>query len=138
VSRTSALKTGCPGCANYGFDERKAAILYFIEHLDFSARKVGITNSDNRGDRIARFGSRGWRVVYKVEDPDGRKIRLMEKAILQWLRVDQQLPAFLGKAEMVGTGGSSETFSADGISNLEIIKTIELLNSEIGILTWVD
>lgn len=127
------LGNGCPRCAWTGFDVSKSAIFYFLQHKEFAARKVGITNQDLKSDRIEGFKSRGWEVIDTFSSDDGHKIRDMETAILKWIRKDLSLPAFLGKEEMGRHGGWKETFSAEGVSNVEIHKKISFTAEMLGI-----
>jgi hypothetical protein len=117
---------GCPSCAVFGYDSTREGILYFIEHSTYKARKIGITNLVNRGDRIADFKELGWTEV-KTWVRGGQVIRDAETTTLRWIRKDLGLPQFLGKEEMGPHGGQTETFSNDGPSNLEVIEKVELV-----------
>lgn len=115
---------GCPTCAEYGFKPHKPAILYFIVNESLSARKVGITNSEERRIRLSGFEKRGWTEILIVENESGDKILELEKMVLNWIRQDLTMPVFLTAKEMGRQGGWTETFAAEGISNNEIVKRI--------------
>jgi hypothetical protein len=118
---------GCPSCSKSGFDPGRAGVFYFIENQDLRARKVGITNKERRNDRLQNFASDGWVILQTVESSDGDFIQSLETRVLRWIRKDCGLPQFLGKEDMGRTGGYSETFSMDTISNAEIIRKIDEL-----------
>lgn len=117
--------TGCPTCATFGFDPNKPGIVYFIENNKHLARKIGITNQDLKKSRIEQFQKAGWTVIRVWNISDGSLTRKLESEMLRWIRKDQGLPQYLGSLEMKFTGGATETFSAEGPSNLEIIQRIE-------------
>lgn len=123
---------GCPQCAQFGFKPSSPALLYFIENPALSARKIGITNSSNRGSRVSRFEFKGWRVVHTVEHQSGSLIRELERLTLQkWIRMELGLPVKLAKSDMGGIGGETETFSFSGPSNTEVIEKIDSLFSQL-------
>lgn len=118
---------GCPSCSKSGFDPGRAGVFYFIENQSLRARKVGITNKDRRNDRLQDFANDGWVILKTVESADGDFIQSLETKVLRWIRKDCGLPQWLGKEDMGRTGGYSETFSIDTVSNIEVIKKIEEL-----------
>lgn len=126
-------KSGCPSCAEYGFKPHKPAIFYFIENESLSARKVGITNSEERRVRLSGFARRGWTEILIVESERGEEILSLEKRILSWIRKDLSMPIFLTAKEMGRQGGWTETFAAEGISSHAIVNRILTEKSSIGI-----
>ncbi len=125
-----AIGQGCPTCATTGFDPSKPALLYFITHRGFGARKVGITNTGT--GRLRSFAKAGWVENFTKEHSDGAVTREVEVAVFDWLRRDLQLAAYLGKEEMRQTGGWTETFSMEGPSDNEIIARIEAEFDRLG------
>lgn len=123
---------GCPTCAEYGFKPHKPAIFYFLENGALSARKVGITNSDERNTRLSGFIKTGWREILTIEDQSGERIQVLERALLGWLRVDLELPVQLTSEQMGRQGGWTETFPSDGISNDRIAEEISKRYREIS------
>lgn len=115
---------GCPECAEYGFKLDKPSVVYFLRHHHLNARKVGITNTHNRYDRVAAFKFNGWTVVKKWP-MEGRTARAIESLALAWIRGELRLPQYLGRQDMRRTGGETETFSSDGPSDREVIRKIE-------------
>lgn len=116
--------TGCPSCANYGYDATQVGQLYFIKCVSLNARKIGITNPQRKYDRIAGYGPE-WNVIKTYSHFDGQVIRDLETIVLRWLRKDLQMPPYLGKEDMAGGSGHSETFTMDGISDFEVLQKIE-------------
>lgn len=114
---------GCPNCAKYGFDPTRSAVLYFLTHDAFQARKIGITNRD--GYRIGRFQKSGWLALKTVECANGHDATRVERALFDWIRKTHSLPIFLGREEVGSIGGWTETFSMEGPSDAEIIARIE-------------
>lgn len=115
---------GCPSCATFGFNQSKPGIFYFIEHKDFGAKKVGITNVTS--SRLAMFQSKSWQIIKTYEFDEGFMARRLEVAILRWLRKDLQLPIYLGVEETGSGGGWSETFSGEAVSDSQVISRINL------------
>ena len=122
IGQSRAAGTGCPICATFGFDPTKPSVLYFIENQALAARKVGITNRGTT--RLRDFTRQGWATIHLVHREDGYVIREVERRVLSWIRVDLGLPAYLEARDMRRLGGWSETFSADGPSDAEIISRI--------------
>lgn len=116
---------GCPACARRGYDSTKPGLFYFIRHKEMRARKVGITNPHVTANRLKAFQKAGWDVVKTWSHVDGDFIRSLETAVLQWLRKDQGLPPYLTAGVMPGPGGADETFSEDGVSDLNVIGYID-------------
>lgn len=124
VNARTYMGTGCPTCAQYGFDASKPGILYFIVHQRLAARKIGITNVGKR--RLASFAKSGWVQLLLEEREQGLAVRDVETAVLSWLRKEHALPQYLGKEEMGKEGGWTETFSEEGPTNVEVIERIKL------------
>jgi hypothetical protein len=115
--------TGCPTCSAGGYSTAAAGVFYFIENSQLQARKVGVANQTSA--RLANWIDLGWKLIYEVRSADGLHILNLETMTLRWIRKDVGLPAFLGKEEMGRPGGWSETFSGEGISNMEVIDKIQ-------------
>lgn len=121
-ARTAARRTGCPKCAKAGFDPSSPGIFYFLEHSEWLAKKIGITNSGIKTDRLALFRSHGWNVRWTFQSPDGYLILSLETQMLRWIRKELGMPRYLGQEETRHTGGHSETFSSEGITESEVIN----------------
>ncbi len=116
--------TGCPSCASSGFSVHDGAELYLIEHFDFGAFKIGITNKDK--SRIDAWAGRGWVVHRRWLFETGVEARLVENEVLNlWIRDKLHLPEFLGKEEVGKLGGNTETFSNEAVTVHEVIGQVE-------------
>ena len=122
--------TGCPSCADYGFDPSKPAELYFIGNQGLGALKVGITNTGT--SRIARWIAQGWEVVEVTHFTRGSNARLVEKAFHRWRRQICQVPDFLEPEDVGSIGGWTETYSQTALG---LDETRTKLNSLLEILT---
>lgn len=120
---------GCSECAQRGFSSVKSGIFYLIYHPRFLSRKIGITNTDIKSDRLLAFKSNGW-VVEKTWTGQGGGVLRLETLFLRWLRKEKRLPPFLMYANMPKTGGWSETFSAEALGTTEVTKTVVRLIAE--------
>lgn len=133
VNRTSNKQNGCPTCAQTGFDSSSPGVFYVLENSSLAAKKVGITNGNREHSRLKLFQQAGWDIVFIQQSTDGRQILELETRMLRWIRKDLKLPAYLTIAEMRRTGGFSETFEGDAISNLELVNRAKELISELKI-----
>lgn len=116
--------TGCPTCARTGYTSSKAGLFYFIENPTLGARKIGITNPESKKERLRGFQQHGWVVLQVIEESDGLIIQDLETSILRWIRRDLSLPPFLSKDDTPVTGGWSETFSSEGVTNSQVMTKI--------------
>lgn len=116
---------GCIYCAEIGFNYKKPAIVYLINHIEMNSIKIGVTNLDSKPDRLKQFQNYGWDIHKKYEFAKGIDAFKVEQSVLKWLREDCKLPQHLSIEEMPKTGGQSETVNADLITILEIIEKTE-------------
>ena len=134
ISSRTSFGVGCPECANTGYSTVTAGILYFIKHPQLRAAKIGITNIDNRHDRIDNFAKLGWQTIQTWEDENGFVILGAETLLFRWIRKDLKLPVFLKPKEMGRHGGWSETFSLEAVAEDFVVamieKTLSLVRNE--------
>ena len=116
---------GCSSCAKQGFDATSPAYVYFIGHDLHHAYKIGIGNdfSSKRNDRIQKHLLEGWELIQIWKFPIGEAAQVVEKAFLEYLRMERKIPVHLSKSEMP-QGGWTETFSADSLDPNTVIKVI--------------
>ena len=112
--------TGCPTCAPSAYDATSPGVLYFIENSTLGARKIGITNKNAKTKRVEKFVKAGWKLILRIEDDDGYLIKRTEQILLRQIREEHMLPEFLKKSDMRGMGGSTETFSSQGVTNQDL------------------
>lgn len=125
-NRTGPNSTGCPDCNTGGFETSKPAYLYLIEHNEFDALKIGISNIDSRPDRLQVWESRGWTLIARWEDSYGKTIKDTEQSVLRdFIRGQLRLPQPLTKQEMGGSG-QNETFDRrPGVAGA-VVKEVEI------------
>jgi hypothetical protein len=116
---------GCPSCAVFGFDPASPGLLYVIENQKLRAYKIGITNRDNRGDRVSDWRRNGWQVLSVFSHELGEVVEDMESSLLNWIREEKRLPEFLSASEVGRLGGATETFSLEGIEREVLLKRVE-------------
>ena len=111
--------TGCPTCANSGFDPNDDAFLYFLFHHDWQMYQIGITNSPTK--RIKLHNSRGWLTIEVRGPMDGHLTQQWETAILRMLRdkgADLSNKEIAGKFDGYSEAWSKTTFPVNSIKEL--------------------
>ncbi|WPJ55386.1 putative endonuclease [Klebsiella phage RCIP0091] len=74
--------SGCPRCANHGYDTSKPGTLYVFKSTENNWLKVGITNKFNqRKSQLIKRTPFGIDLVARWDSEDGSKILKMEKYI---------------------------------------------------------
>jgi predicted GIY-YIG superfamily endonuclease len=75
--------TGCPICAEYGFNPGKDAWFYLMERT--GEQQLGVTN--DLPTRLKTHERNGWNLVEHTSVPSrGQKVLDIEKAFKQWLK----------------------------------------------------
>jgi hypothetical protein len=82
VSSRTFRKTGCPTCAEYGFDPEKDAWFYLMQRA--GEQQLGISNV--LVDRLRTHERNGWTLLEHTEAASGQKVLDTEKAFKKWLR----------------------------------------------------
>ncbi len=113
----------CPTCAPSGFVPGKPGILYFLEHKSWSSFKVGITNT--AGNRLKSLYKDGWVPLQLVTFEVGAHAEKIEGECLRWVRNELHLPPYLTQTLMIRTGGWTETFSSELVTESEVKQFIE-------------
>ena len=117
ISRT--LGSGCPSCAESGFDPNQPSFLYLIDHFDLDMFQIGITNfPDNRlGSHIRR----GWEFIELRGPMDGHLTQQLETTCIHAL---ERRGAILGhKAQLDKFDGYTEAWTKASL-NVTSIKQI--------------
>lgn len=122
VSRGS----GCPDCAERGFNSSKPAFVYLVIRDDGVAQ-VGITGQGKPADKRLRVHrSNGYQLVEKWSFDEGTNAHAVEQAIIkQWREEDDLLPA-----ATEGEDGWTETVHTDSMPIETIIQRINALIKE--------
>jgi len=113
--------TGCPSCADSGFDPNKAAFLYFIDHFDLEMFQIGITNDPVT--RLAKHGRKGWEVRELRGPMDGH---LTQKIEIDCLHSLKKRGAILGhKAGFDKFDGYSEAWTKASLNVTSIKQMLD-------------
>ena len=111
--------SGCPTCANSGFDPSLPAYLYFLEQEEWEMFQIGITNDFKR--RLVEHSRNGWR-EREVRGPmDGHLTQQWETAILRMLKAkgaDLSNAKIAGKFDGYSEAWSKSTFDVKTIKEL--------------------
>jgi hypothetical protein len=120
----SSNQGGCRYCARHGFNFNEPAYFYLMTNPDLRSHKIGIGTSINtRKDRIKTHQKHGWQLVERLDFEIGEKAYLLEKQLLEWIRVEKDLPHYLTKEQMPQRG-ETETIGSDSITLNEIWKKV--------------
>jgi hypothetical protein len=120
----------CPTCAPSGFVPGEPGVLYFLEHRQWTSFKIGITNV--KGDRLKSLYRDGWSPLKLLTFAHGADAAALESACLQWIRSELNLPPYLSPDLMKRTGGWSETFSSELVSEKEVVSFVDSKIREFG------
>ena len=115
--------SGCPKCAQYGFNVGKSAFVYLMKKPDGIA-KVGISNEGRAmKERMKAHGRSGYEQVAEWHFDVGEDALIVEQEVIrQWRQEDDLLPA-----APEGEEGYTETIHTDDVPLAEIIRRIETM-----------
>ncbi len=82
VSNRTRNESGCPSCANSGYDSTKAGYLYLMGR--HGEQQVGITNTPRK--RIETHRRSGWDLLDLTDAMNGERVADIEQQIRRWLR----------------------------------------------------
>jgi hypothetical protein len=126
-TRTSG--SGCPSCANSGFNPNEDAWLYFVEHSEWDMYQLGITNFPDQ--RLNDHKRLGWQLLELRGPMDGHLTQQWETSMLRMLKAKG---ADLSNAEIAGKfDGYSEAWTKstfDVTSIKELMRLTEEFESE--------
>ncbi len=121
--------SGCPTCAQSGYDPSQAGIVYFIENKELRAFKVGISNVSTKYSRVKQFTRRGWAAVMINTYSEGADAQRVEGEFFRWLRIEKGIGELLGRRDLIGVAGHTETFSSIEVSSEEVVLKLKELGS---------
>ncbi|WP_095674337.1 zinc-ribbon domain-containing protein [Candidatus Planktophila versatilis] len=111
--------SGCPNCANSGYDQTTPGYLYFLSHPEWLMYQIGISNSPEQ--RIFKHQKKGWELI-EVRGPiDGNLAVEWETAILRMLKAkgaDLSNEKIAGKFDGYSEAWSKSTFESKSIKEL--------------------
>ena len=111
--------SGCPTCAETGFDPNSDGFLYFVQHPDWQMFQIGITNYPD--DRLGRHRRLGWKTLEIRGPMDGHLTQQWETAILRMLKAkgaDLSNKKIAGKFDGYSEAWSKSTFPVKSIKEL--------------------
>jgi hypothetical protein len=126
----SNIKKGqgsCKYCAEHGFDLTQPATVYFIEHPEKRALKVGVTGDAAKQNRLSYHERCGWNIIQTWNCADGSQAFSLEKKVLDYWRTDLGAPMFLRASDMPD-GGWTETVDSLAV---DVEATIALIEDHI-------
>ncbi|MFJ4671532.1 hypothetical protein [Kitasatospora purpeofusca] len=97
------------------------ALVYFLLDPELGATKVGRTGNHARRDRLAGFGTDGWKVMKTLDFDRGRDAGDIELAVLRAFAGQR---AFLTKEQMPA-GGRTKTFDRLPVSAVDLCAEVE-------------
>ncbi len=116
---SSRAISGCPSCAQTGFDPNQPGFLYLIDHIDLNMFQIGISNFPKK--RLSSHKRRGWDVIELRGPMDGHLTQQLETNCLHAL---EKRGAILGhKAGIDKFDGYSEAWTKESL-NVSSIKQI--------------
>jgi hypothetical protein len=118
-SRTGTHATGCPSCAQTGFDPNQNGYMYFLKHDSWIMFQIGITNFPD--DRLHRHSRLGWELIELRGPMDGHLTQQWETAILRMLKAkgaDLSNEKIAGKFDGYSEAWSKSTFGVSSIKEL--------------------
>ena len=125
---TRTAGTGCPVCAEYGFNPGKDGWLYLIEHDALDMFQIGISNFPAK--RISRHVRRGWEVIEVRGPMDGHLAQQLETAILHAV---ERRGAVLGhKAYIEKFDGYSEAWTKESLKVTSIKQLLDWVYDDDG------
>ena len=81
-SRTPPRSSGCPECAEKGFNPGKDAFFYLMQRP--GEQQLGITNDLKQ--RVRQHEKNGWSLIDSVGPRSGHEVLAVERQFKQWLR----------------------------------------------------
>lgn len=119
VNRTRG-GTGCPSCAQSGFDPTEKGYLYLLSKPEMSLQQFGITNFPEK--RLRTHRSKGWEVLDVYGPSDGYWIADVELAIKHFFRDNG---ALLTRTYPDKFDGYSESWTSISIQYESISKLLD-------------
>jgi hypothetical protein len=117
--RTAKGGSGCPTCAETGFDPNADGYLYFLRHPDWEMFQIGITNDPDT--RIGKHNRIGWELLELRGPMDGHLTQQWETAILRMLKAkgaDLSNSKIAGKFDGYSEAWSKSKFEVKSIKEL--------------------
>jgi hypothetical protein len=118
---------GCKYCSTSLVNLVAPAYLYLITNRELNAHKIGISGYGATINRLERHKKLGWKRYAVLDLETGEEAYLIEEQVLEWLRLELQLPQYL-VSEQMPQGGHTETVDASEIDLATIWAKVEELS----------
>ena len=124
--------SSCRYCNVAGIKYNEPGFLYFISNTALRAHKIGIANTKSDSqyhDRLKQHLNKGWVLIERINFRKTQTAYDLEQGMLDWVRIDLNLPHFLPQSSMP-QGGYTETFSS-GVPIEKVLERLKLLREEL-------
>jgi len=130
VGRTGRNKTGCPVCAETGFNPGDPAWLYLMRHPEWLLQQIGITNHPDR--RLKKHANNGWEILDVRGPMDGYLTQDWEASILRWLSSHNIPRAASGTEESphFDTPNSGEAWQQSDLNVTSMREIMDLVEAD--------
>jgi hypothetical protein len=118
---------GCKYCSVSLVNLIAPAYLYLITNKDLNSHKVGISGHGATVNRLERHKKLNWDVFAVLDLDTGEDAYELEEKVLEWLRLELNLPKYL-LPEQMPQGGYTETVDASEIDLTTIWAKVEQLS----------
>jgi DNA-directed RNA polymerase subunit RPC12/RpoP len=125
--------SGCPECAETGFNPGKEGTVYFLKNDALMSYKVGITNTFANVSRIKQFEGKGWKLLSRWDFRDGSNAYETEQLFFIWLREEVGLGPSCSRADLMGMSGYTETFTSGVLRQQSVISMLDKLSLQVGV-----
>ena len=121
VSHRTNIQSGCPTCAQTGYDQNQQGWLYLIENESLDMFQIGISNFPE--NRLSKHSRQGWDVLEVRGPMEGYLAQQLETAILHAV---QCRGAVLGhKADIEKFDGYSEAWTKESLTVTSIKQLLD-------------
>lgn len=115
---------GCKYCSTSKVNLNAPAYLYLITNRELNSHKIGISGHGATMNRLERHKKLGWESYAVLDLETGEEAYKIEEQVLEWLRLEMQLPQYL-LSEQMPQGGHTETVDASEIDLATIWGKVE-------------
>ena len=116
IDNRTRNKSGCPYCAEYGFNPAKDAVFYLMQRP--GEQQFGITN--DMTTRMRTHQKSGWMLLEHTEPASGQKVLDTEKAFKRWVKKE------IGLMEGTTENWSTTSMEVQSLAELKAKSGIEI------------
>ncbi len=122
--------SGCPSCAQSGFDPNEDGYLYFIEHDDWEMLQIGITNFPK--DRLRDHELLGWTYLEIRGRMDGHHTQNLETVMLRSIK--KRGAVFANNTDIKKFDGWTEAWTKASLPVTSIKQLLDWIYEDDGLL----